>query len=59
VPLYSEPSEKSSIVARAELGVIAHLPFCQNRWCELEVNGYEGWVLRQNIWGTYPGENFE
>lgn len=59
VPLFTEPSEKSAIVAYAEVGVIARMSFCQDRWCELQVNGYEGWVLRDDIWGTYAGENFE
>lgn len=59
VPLFTEPSEKSTIVAYAEVGVIARMSFCQDRWCELQVNGYEGWVLRDDIWGTYAGENFE
>lgn len=59
VPLFTEPSEKSAVVAYAEVGVIARLPFCQDEWCELQVNGYEGWVKRALIWGTYPGENFE
>jgi SH3-like domain-containing protein len=59
VPLFTEPSEKSKVVAFAEVGVIARLPFCQDLWCELEVNGYEGWVLRSEIWGAYPHENFE
>lgn len=59
VPLFVEPSQKSAIVAYAEIGVIARMPFCQDRWCELETNGYEGWVLRDNIWGAYAQENFE
>ncbi len=59
VPLFTEPSEKSKVVAFAEVGVIARLPFCQDLWCELEVNGYEGWVMRSEIWGAYARENFE
>lgn len=59
VALFTEPSAKSAVVAYAEIGVVASMPFCQDKWCELEVNGYEGWVLRSDIWGTYPGENFE
>ena len=59
IALFAEPSEKAKIVAYAEVGVIARLPFCQDLWCELEVNGYEGWVLRSEIWGAYANENFE
>lgn len=59
VALFAEPSEKSKIIAYAEVGVIGRLPFCQDQWCELEVNGYEGWVLRSEIWGAYTAENFE
>lgn len=59
VALFAEPSDKSAVIAYAEVGVIARLPFCQDRWCELQVNGYEGWVPRALLWGTYAGENFE
>lgn len=59
VPLFAEPSQKSVIAAYAEIGVIARMPFCQDRWCELQINGFEGWVLRDNIWGAYANENFE
>ncbi len=59
IALFTEPSEKSPVVAYVEIGVVARMPFCQDKWCELQVNGYEGWVQRRDVWGTYPGENFE
>jgi SH3-like domain-containing protein len=59
VPLFAEPAQSSQVLAYAEKGVVARLPFCQDQWCELEINGYDGWVLRDMLWGTYQGENFE
>lgn len=58
-PLFAEPSQSAQVLAYAEKGVVARLTFCQDQWCELEINGYDGWVLRDMLWGTYQGENFE
>lgn len=59
VALHSEPNASAPIVAYAEPGVVAQLAACKNAWCELKASGYEGWIERASLWGTYPGENFE
>lgn len=59
VALHAGPDASAAIVAYAEPGVIAQLASCKDRWCELKASGYEGWVLREELWGTYPDENFE
>lgn len=46
----------AQVVAYLEPGVIAKLKQCKSDWCRLEVKGYEGWIERKNIWGTYPHE---
>jgi len=59
VALHADPNVTSSIVAYAEPGVVAQLAVCKPDWCELKADGYEGWIERPMIWGTYPGETFE
>ena len=49
----------TAVVAYAEAGVIAQLVGCKGAWCEVKASGYEGWTLRDELWGTYPGENFD
>jgi SH3-like domain-containing protein len=43
-------------VWRAEPGVVAKIVLCEGRWCQLTVDGRSGYILRDQIWGTYPGE---
>lgn len=59
VALLTEPNPSSGIVAYAEPGVVAQIKACKATWCELKASGYEGWVERGSIWGTYSDENFE
>ena len=46
-------------VLRAEPGVQGRLLACQKNWCKLQIGGTEGWLKRNQIWGTYIGENFD
>jgi SH3-like domain-containing protein len=59
VALHAEANPQAPIVAYAEPGVVAQLAACKNAWCELKAGGYEGWIERDEVWGTYPDENFE
>jgi SH3-like domain-containing protein len=59
VALQVEPEASANVVAYAEVGVIAQVKLCRDAWCKLEASGYEGWVPRDQVWGTYEGENFE
>ncbi len=59
VALHTQPNMSAPIVAYGEPGVVAQLSACKDEWCEIKASGYEGWVRRDTIWGTYRGENFE
>jgi len=55
--LMSDPDPKSSVVARAEPGVIAKLLECQGPWCRVEAQDVRGWLKRSELWGVYPDED--
>ncbi len=59
VAIHTEPDAAAAVVAYAEPGVIAQLASCKGEWCEVKASGYEGWTLRDKLWGTYPNENFD
>ncbi|MCE9648207.1 MAG: hypothetical protein K8R18_01160 [Parvibaculum sp.] len=59
VALQVEPLASANVIAYAEPGVVAQVKACKDQWCELQASGYEGWMPRELLWGTYPGENFE
>ncbi len=50
----AEPSSSSSLKWNLEPGVVGSLGQCAQGWCELNVNGHEGWVEQDRLWG--PGE---
>ena len=54
--LRSEPAEAGSIVVRLAPGVIGRLLECETSWCQIEAEGYRGWLKRDEFWGTYPDE---
>jgi SH3-like domain-containing protein len=52
--LRDRPVETAVPVAKAERGVVAGLLRCEKRWCEVEIDGLNGWVMRQDLWGAEP-----
>ncbi len=57
--LRRRPEGNSPLVARLEPGVIAEIRTCKGDWCQLDIGGKRGWVLRGEFWGTYPNEPVE
>lgn len=56
--LFTQPDTKSKVAWRAEPGVVGRLVMCEDAWCQINVDGKSGWILREQIWGTYETENF-
>jgi SH3-like domain-containing protein len=54
--LMRTPDTSARILARAEPGVVARLVTCESSWCELEVQGYRGWMGRERLWGVLEGD---
>ncbi|MCB9979238.1 MAG: hypothetical protein H6862_06520 [Rhodospirillales bacterium] len=50
----------SRLVARAEPGVVGVLRKCdKSGWCQIDAQGFRGWIDRHFLWGIYPGENLD
>ncbi|MCY4184010.1 MAG: SH3 domain-containing protein [Rhodobacteraceae bacterium] len=58
-PLKAQPIENSRTIALAEEKVIGDVLKCKLDWCEIESNGFKGWVQKTNLWGVDPEEIFE
>lgn len=57
--LRTEPGSGEA-VARLQPGVVTRIAECRaDDWCRLEVQGYRGWLTRDEFWGAYPDEAFE
>jgi len=51
-----DSTDDSAAVARLATGYVVMVSSCQRIWCEVEADGYEGWVKRDSVWGIFPGE---
>jgi SH3-like domain-containing protein len=54
--LFKRAEADSPTVALLDPGVIARILECDGVWCRLEVQGYKGWLKRDEFWGVYPDE---
>jgi len=54
--LVARPDVSAPPVLRAEPGVVFRIVTCAELWCRLEADGRSGWLLREQGFGTYPGE---
>ena len=57
--LRESPDASSAVRWRAEPGVVADLMRCRDDYCEVDVAGRSGWVLRERIWGAGEMESAE
>jgi SH3-like domain-containing protein len=59
--LRQKDDAKSKLVARLEPGVVARLMDCPNGngWCQIEADGYQGWLRHVDFWGAYKNEVFD
>ena len=54
--LRTRPADDAQISARLEMGVIARLGECTQKWCKLTAAGYKGWAHKTALWGVKPDE---
>lgn len=65
VSMHASPSEDSAVRARLAPALRLSVNECNGDWCNVsagragERNTHTGWVRQEEIWGVYPGENFD
>ena len=59
LPLRSDADEKSRTVAQLQSGVMGTVKACDGKWCELDAQGYDGYMQQDMLWGVYPGEQVD
>ena len=55
-PIRAVASENSAITAYLGPGVMAEIERCDNGWCRLSGADFRGWIVQDQLWGVYPGE---
>jgi SH3-like domain-containing protein len=59
VALRRKPDDNARVVAQIEPGVLAKFNECEQTWCKVSVSGYDGWLLKNLLWGVYEHDESE
>src|SRR5579872_5423187 len=57
--LKREARDDAGAVAQLEPEVVGQLLECNPGWCRIDVEGYRGWLKRDEFWGVLPNEKVE
>ena len=49
--LFKKPSSFAKPIAQIEKGRLLIIDKCENNWCKIKSDNYEGWIKTINIWG--------
>jgi len=49
--LFQKPSNFSKPIVRLEKGKLLIIKRCENEWCKVSANNFNGWVRSSNVWG--------
>lgn len=58
-PIRDGSDVNAHAIAYAQPGVVAKLEACKAQVCEVSVDGTDGWIKKQDIWGVGVGEVFK
>ncbi len=56
VSVYDDATDKATLVAKVEAGVIANVLECDGTWCRISIEPYKGYIQQKLLWGVYPAE---
>ncbi|HEY1095839.1 MAG TPA: SH3 domain-containing protein [Alphaproteobacteria bacterium] len=57
--MFAQPDLDARVMARIEPDVVGRLEACHKEWCQVKIQGYEGWMPKTAFWGVYPTEKFD
>jgi len=57
--IYVRPAEGSELAATLQSGVIVNLRKCDGAWCQVDGDGFKGYIEQFKLWGVYPNEKIE
>ena len=59
VPVHEKADAKSDLVAQLQPGVQGAVKRCNQKWCRISGQGFDGWVQQERLWGVYPNETVD
>ena len=51
--LFSKPTKYSKPIIKIKKGRLLLIKKCKKEWCKVKTEDYLGWIVTNNIWGTY------
>ena len=51
--LFSKPTRYSKPIIKISKGRLLLVKKCKKKWCKVKTQDYLGWIIINNIWGTY------
>ena len=51
--IYKKKTIYSKPLVRLEIGRLVLIRKCNKSWCQIETGGYNGWVLKEALWGNF------
>ena len=51
--LFSKPTIYSKPIIKISKGRLLLVKKCKEKWCKVKTEDYLGWIITNNIWGTY------
>ena len=51
--LFSKPTKYSKPILKILKGRLLLAKKCKKKWCKVKTEDYLGWIITNNIWGTY------
>ncbi len=57
--IYARPSETAESTATLQSGVIVNIRNCDSAWCQVDGDGFRGYIRQVKLWGAYPNEKIE
>jgi SH3-like domain-containing protein len=59
VVLAERADDRAAVLAKLQPGVIASVKSCAGNWCRVVVDGIDGFVRQERLWGVYPNERID
>ena len=57
--IFARPSASGDLAAILQSGVIVNIRTCDGAWCQVDGDGFKGYIEQVKLWGVYPNEKIE
>lgn len=58
ITLLKNPDTSSKVIVKVSQNVRCQVSKCKKDWCKVKCQNYEGWILKNYLFGVYESEDF-